>query len=552
MKQPIALSRLIALAFAGTASIASAQTGTPLQGTTPVAPVPTDSRALPQFKPGAAAARVAPGGAQVEVKSVVFSGNQSIASEALMAELGDVTGKRFDMEGLTGLADRLGTFYRRSGYPFAQVILPPQDLTAGTLRVQVIEGRYGKIRAAGKDELPAGAQPFLDFGLSSGAAIYNKQLERTMLILDDQPGNDVYPVLQPGTNLGDSDLTVNVVQGKRLDGEVGFDNTGNTNTGEYRLRGALNINSPFIFGDKIALNALRTNEGMWLGSIDYERPLGPSGLRGSVGYARTSYELGGQFAALGASGISETATLRLSYPLVRSQATNVIASIALVHKDLEDRPGSGVPTNNKSSNGVPLTLQFDNRDTLLGGGVTFGALSVLNGNLQLNAAAAALDSGSANTAGRFGKITLDAARIQSLPMGLSAYARFSGQWATNRNLDSSEKFNLGGFHGVRAYPLGEGTGDEGWLAQLEVRYAAAGFTPFVFHDLGKSDVNIKPWDAASAATRSLAGSGVGVRAAIAGFNVESTLSWRSRGGVATADDTADRNPRFYFMVGRKF
>jgi len=37
------------------------------------------------------------------------------------------------------------------------------------------------------------------------------------------------------------------------------------------------------------------------------------------------------------------------------------------------------------------------------------------------------------------------------------YGRVSAQWAS-KNLDSSQKFGLGGPNGVRAYPSGEGYG----------------------------------------------------------------------------------------------
>ncbi|MBQ6778778.1 MAG: BamA/TamA family outer membrane protein, partial [Acidaminococcaceae bacterium] len=38
------------------------------------------------------------------------------------------------------------------------------------------------------------------------------------------------------------------------------------------------------------------------------------------------------------------------------------------------------------------------------------------------------------------------------------------------NLDSSEHIYLGGARGVRAYPQGEASGDEGLLGTLELRY----------------------------------------------------------------------------------
>ena len=482
----------LTFALLGLASQASAQSVSDLQGVTPPQPTPSHAAALPKIESRPAEPSATVGGQTVALQSVEISGNKAIESAILLGQLGDIKGRRLDMAGLTALSDQLGIYYRASGYPFAQVYLPPQSLKDGKLEINVIEGSYGVVSAAGLHNLPASAQPFLNYGLESGDPILNSKLERTLLILDDQPGIKVKPVLKPGAQQGQADLIVNVERSSDVKAELGLDNTGARSTGQYRTRASLYVNSPFLFGDRISLNGLYTSEAMWLGSLDYEMPLGSSGLRGQIGYAHTSYQLAGAFTALDAKGLANVTTAKLSYPVVRSQATNVLLSVGLQHKDLEDHFGTGDITRKKSSNGVPLGLQFDKRDTLLGGGVSYGSLSWLSGQLRLDAAMMATDATTAATQGRFNKVTLDVARIQKIAGDLSFYGRYSGQWA-NKNLDSSEKFNLGGYYGVRAYPVGEGAGDKGWLTQLELRYSIDGATPFFFYDFGQTNINARPW-----------------------------------------------------------
>jgi hemolysin activation/secretion protein len=543
------LNHFIALALLAWASQASSQSGAGLQGTTPPAPMPSDANVVPKVQPAASASPVV-GGASVELSSVRISGNTIISTEALLGELGAVKGRRFDMAGLNVLTSKLEALYRAQGYPFTQVYLPSQDLQGGVLQIAVLEGRYGVISAAGKDKLSEGAQPFLDHGLKAGDPIQNKALERTLLILDDQPGMKIRPVIKPGAKQGEADLTVNVERSSYTSGAIGFDNTGARSTGAYRLHGLLDINSPFRYGDKFSLNGLMTDEEMWLGSVDYITPVGASGLRGQLGYARTNYQLGGQFADLDAVGYANVTTAKLSYPLVRSQATNVLLSVGLQHKELQDEYRVAGIVRNKSSNGIPVGLQFDKRDALLGGGVTYGALTWFSGKLSLDAALTASDASTAQTLGSFNKFNVDVARIQKISGNLSFYGRYSGQWAS-KNLDSSEKFNLGGYYGVRAYPLGEGVGDKGWFTQLEVRYAMGTVTPFLFYDFGDSTVNAKPWDANANATRKVSSPGVGVRSLYGAWSLDATLAWRGTGGPSTSDDV-DRNPRLFFMLGRRF
>lgn len=543
------LSTSLALAWMACAAQALAQSATPLQGPVPPQPQPLGA-GTPPVVPPPGAAKPAPTGPGVVLKKIDLSGNTLLNITNLLGALGDVTGQPYNMAGLNALAAGIENQYRLSGYPFTQAFLPPQDLKDGTLKIQVIEGRYGSIRAAGKDGLPAAAQPFLDFGLKSGTPIESKALERTLLILDDQPGMKIRPIIQPGKSLGEADLQVNVERSSWVSGEAGFDNIGSRSTGEYRARAALFINSPFQYGDKISLNGLYTDEHMWLGSIDYETPLGPSGLRGQIGFARTNYQLGAQFASLDAKGYANVSSARLSYPVIRSQASNVLLSLGYQHKDLEDRYDATATIRNKKSDLIPVAVQFDKRDALWGGGVIYGSLTWLFGQLKLDPTTAATDRLTAKSEGHFDKLNLDIARIQSMSGNFSAYARYSGQWA-GKNLDSSEKFNLGGFYGVRAYPLGEGVGDQGWFSQLEMRYAMGSLTPFLFHDMGNTDTNAEPWDANSTGSRKLGGTGLGVRSLYDNWSADATLAVRTEGGRATSDDV-DRNPRFFFMVGRRF
>lgn len=151
----------------------------------------------------------------------------------------------------------------------------------------------------------------------------------------------------------------------------------------------------------------------------------------------------------------------------------------------------------------------------------------------LEATLAAADRASARSAGRFRKVNLDLARIQALSERVDLYGRLSRQWASN-NLDSSEKFGLGGAHGVRAYPSGEGFGDAGSIAQVELRYTMENFAPFVFHDAGKVTINHTPW-CAGTNKRSLSGSGIGLRFHRGHWYANLVAAWRGRGGAVQSD-----------------
>jgi len=523
---------------------------TELQGPTPPAPQTADPAALPRSTPAPAIAGEVSGGARVKITRLQLEGCRAIACTALLERLGPLPEQALNLRDIEGLAQGVAGLYKQSGYPFVQVVVPPQRVNDGVLTLRIVEGVLGKATVEGKDPLVLSAQPFLTHGLPQGEPIRETSIERTMLLLNDQPGFKVRPVLKPGAQLGEGDLVVGVERENHVSGELGLDNIGSRSTGPYRAKASLAVNSPFRFGDRLAINALRTNENMWLGSLDYDAPLGVDGWRGQIGWARTSYQLGGAFAALEAHGYADTGTVKLSYPMLRSQVSNLLLSTTYLHKNLQDRYDAADLVKDKSSQLLMLAAQFDHRDGLFGGGVSYGQISLSAGQLQLDAASQAVDDTTARSAGHFTKANIDIARIQKLTGAFSAYGRVSAQW-TPDNLDSSEKYGLGGFLGVRAYPLGEATGDKGWLAQFELRMSTGDFTPFIFADAGQIKLNAHPWDDSVANQRTIAGAGLGVRWSHQGWSVESTLAGRLHGGASQAE-TPDQPVRFFVTLSRRF
>jgi hemolysin activation/secretion protein len=125
-----------------------------------------------------------------------------------------------------------------------------------------------------------------------------------------------------------------------------------------------------------------------------------------------------------------------------------------------------------------------------GGGANSASLSLVTGTLDLNGSPnQAADAATTRTDGRFSKLRYALSRQQVITSTTSAFASLAGQFA-NKNLDSSEKFYLGGASGVRAYPASEGGGANGWLADLELRrQLPLGFNIAGFYDHGHVTVN---------------------------------------------------------------
>ena len=105
----------------------------------------------------------------------------------------------------------------------------------------------------------------------------------------------------------------------------------------------------------------------------------------------------------------------------------------------------------------------------------------------------------------------------------------SGQHS-NRNLDSSEQFLLGGPNSVRGYDVASVAGASGWLGTLELRqdlnWGCAGHCEgSVFIDHGSLRLNADPWTAGRNRAH-LSSAGVG-------FHWSGTRGWQTQVQLAT-------------------
>lgn len=218
-------------------------------------------------------------------------------------------------------------------------------------------------------------------------------------------------------------------------------------------------------------------------------------------------------------------------------------------KSLEDRIDATAVVNRKTLENWTLAVNGTYRDGFGGGGETAASLSATRGRLSLDATSDMLDRFTARSAGSFSKWTATLRRSQLLSGRWSLAASYTQQWA-GKNLDSSEKFILGGAQGVRAYPQGEAAGDEGQLFAAELRWQwNDAWQLLSFYDEGRVTANRDPW-AAGDNGRRLAGAGIGAAYAGQGFIVRAFSAWKAGTGKPTSD--VDRSPRVWVQAAKYF
>ena len=493
---------------------------------------------------------------KIMVNSLRVTGTQVFSEAELIAVAGFTPGRELSLADLRAMALKITERYRKDGYFVAQAYLPAQDIKDNAVTIAVLEGRYGNIKLRNQTNLSDAHANGLLSGLNSGDIIATEPLESRLLLLSDLPGVKVSSTLVPGASVGASDLIVNLEPGQRVTGSIDADNAGNRYTGEYRVGATVNLNNPLGLGDVASLRVLTSGSGLNYARASYQLQVGKG--RAGVAYSKLNYQLGREFAPLQARGTADVTSIFGSYPLIRSRNTNLNLGLAYDAKKFQDRVDSTSSVTDKKAQVLMASIYGDHRDTLGGGGLSTYSSGLSTGNINIQTPSAlAADAATARSNGRFNKLGFSASRLQNLGGPFSLYAGINGQVAS-KNLDVSEKMELGGMNAVRAYPEGEAYADQGYLLTLEARMQLPQLTAQIpgqmqligFVDTGSVTINKNPWFAGQN-PRNLSGAGVGLSWFENNNFLVRTYYARKLGGE-TAISAPDKSGRFWIQAVKYF
>jgi hemolysin activation/secretion protein len=456
------------------------------------------------------------------LRGVEVSGTARLSAETLNAIAQPYLRREVGFDDLQRIGTALGATLRADGW-VVRVSLPAQDLTDGQVRFEVAEARFGGAEIDLSEETRLSldrASAHVASAAVPGDAVNTRRLDRAVLLLDDLPGVAASGSLAAGGREGETLLQLRLTAEPLVNGQLSVDNQGSNATGAWRASANLALNSPLGMGDQATLAAVRS-DGSSLARLGYSLPVGGDGWRIGVNAAALDYRVtASSFAALAAKGNFNSWGLDASYPLLRSLRQNLTLQLGVEDKRLINQATGATVSDYQVSNAT-LGLSGSALDDWLGGGTSGGSLVFTEGQLNLsNSPNRAADATGARTAGSFQKWRYVVSRQQRLGTNLSLLAAWQGQVAS-RNLDSSERFFLGGAAGVRAYPFGEGGGSEGQLVNIELRqFLGNGLTLSGFYDWGRIKVNRNNNFTGAAVLNEYSLSGAGL-----------SLSWASAAGA---------------------
>jgi len=289
--------------------------------------------------------------------------------------------------------------------------------------------------------------------------------------------------------------------------------------------------------------------------LSYDTPVGYDGLALNLAVSKTMYKVGKEFESQDIHGDSLSFNAGISYPIIKQRAHSLTTSLNYTYYDITD--DDIAEHKEKVLNTFSLSLEDIIKTSFLNKeGLLYSTLAVTKGNLSLNSDDAKASDIILQSEGNYEKINLSMSQTQFLVPNVSVVATLKAQKSFGKNLDGIEDISIGGALGARSYYISEASGDNGYLASLELFYQLPDYkrisnTISAFIDHGKVWFNENK--ITSVNERTLNSVGVGYDINYKNFSLGATYAHgfgKDKTPTSEGDDT--NLNRFFFQAIARF
>ena len=376
--------------------------------------------------------------------------------------------------------------YHDKGLQTVSVLVPQQDPRRGVIRLEVVEGKVGRLRVNGarfflpsqiKREAPS---------LAQGKVPDMNQVAKEIVGLNRLADRRVTPVLRQGVEPGTVDIDLNVEDKLPLHGSLELNNRYSSNTTPLRLNGALSYANLFQLGHTAGLNVQLAPEnvhdalvfsGYYMARVSDGVSLMLQGTKQNSDVST----LGG--AAVGGRG--NTLGLRVLRDLPSGAKFYQSFNFGIDYKQSQESIVIGPSTIATPITYYPLCANY--------GATWLADNSFTEFNSSLNFHLRGLGSGGQdfankryNADGSYVYIRGDVAHTHDLSGGSQVFGKIQGQLAS-QPLVNAEQFAGGGLGTARGYLEATALGDNGLFGTVELRSPSLIGTP------GKTGTRADEW-----------------------------------------------------------
>jgi len=438
------------------------------------------------------------------LRELNFSESVLLDKAELDAIAKNYLGRELSLRDLQQIVAEVNALYQRKGMITARALLPPQKIENGSVNIELVEGRLGKVELTGneytKDDYILSRVP-----LKAGAVINGAKLDRDLKWFNRTNDVSLNAGLQPGAAYGESDVLLKADEPPRYVLRVFADNEGVPSTGRNEGGLSLQANGPLGRGDSFNFYGTHSS-GADNGSVSYKLPVTRLGGAVAIAYAHNTTAVNaGPLQALGVTALSTTALASYTQPWIANERWLLNTPVAY-SRTRSDTKISDVTLSefdvDKGSVGLAVDLRdpryrvaFSQTVALLHTQDTFGRnteRTVFNGNASV------------------------VFRITENNYGVG---RGGWQYSPGGDLPPSDLFQIGGPATVRGYDQGFIAGKEGYYAGIELHRQFTGYlNAFLFFDGGEVR-------STGFAPQSIQGTGIGAVASYKKLTLELTAGF---------------------------
>jgi hemolysin activation/secretion protein len=406
------------------------------------------------------------------VTKIEVTGSTILGAKEIEPITKPLEGRTVTLDELRNAADSITQIYLDRGYITSRAILVDQVIENGIVQIRVVEGSVEKIDIEGNRRLNA-AYVRSRVALGAGTPLRQDRLEDQLRLLKADPlFANVEASLRPGTQLGQSILTVRVTEAQSFYGLVGSDNYSPPSVGPVRLGGIVGYRNPTGLGDEISVSYFgATTGGSNQYDFNYRVPLnamnGTLQLRVAPSNNRITDD---QFGFLDISGETELYEVSFRQPLVRSPREEFALSLGFSYQDGQTFIFNGLPF----PFGIGPDADGNSRVRVLKFGQDYVKRDLQGAWALRSQFSVGLDVFNATTNdspvpdGRFFSWLAQLQRVQRISEDNLLIAQLDVQ-LTPDSLLPSQQFVIGGGQSVRGYRQNARSGDNGIRFSLEDR-----------------------------------------------------------------------------------
>ncbi|WP_303839128.1 ShlB/FhaC/HecB family hemolysin secretion/activation protein [Selenomonas ruminantium] len=408
-----------------------------------------------------------------ELKKVEWNPSAILTQEELQAVTEAYIGRQITAKDLLEMTDKITALYREKGYMTCGAVLN-RRIHDGVAKVRLVEGRTENVSVSGnrstRENYITGR-----LGLKPGEIANIAKLNKDLRWFHGTNDIQLRVVIKPGAAEGTTDYEIIALEPQNQTVTLYLDNDGYDNSGRWRQGIFYAMRSLSGYRDALRGSFIRS-QGTKAWTMGYSIPLSQRGMRLDLNYSGNRTKItNGELKKLGVRGKAQSFSLNWRVPFYITAHSRHETGLQYIYQTSKTDWGYGSVswTDDKINRVIPY-VSFTH----------YGNSSVFYHKHSFVFAKRRDIDGNSDSANLYRLSSFWQKRYGG---GQFWQARLEGQWSSEDNLASSDRFFIGGVTSVRGYEEGFIGGPKGMTANLEYHVPldkARRFSLFPFVDWG--------------------------------------------------------------------